>query len=132
MDDGFMVRVVAQTDREARNVLVLAESVRREGLDAHASMLVRISLQLSQLSEVTALGAVTISQIAERAHDLHRGIRHAAAQMHAASGGASAGAPVRLAKIACELEKSSKVIAKLNWDALGETQPLWPSPTRRA
>lgn len=126
-----MVRVVAQTDREARNIHALAEAVRREGLDAHAAMLVGISRQLAQLSEHAAIGTLSLTQVAERAHDAHRGIRHAAAQMHAASGGASGGAPVRIARIACDLEKSAKVLAKINWDALGETQPLWPVPPRR-
>lgn len=130
MDDGFMVRVVAQTDREARNVKEVANAVRREGLDAHATMLHQISLQLSLLSEQVAGGNATVARVAEVTHDLHRGLLHAASQMHAASGGASSGAPVRLARIACDLEKSAKVLAKINWDALGETQPIWPKPRR--
>lgn len=123
--DGFRVRVVAQTEKAAREVTALATEVTDEGLDAYGVMLAQIAASLRTFSRA-ALYDLPMDDIADRAHELHGGLRHAGVQMRCAAGGLSGPGPVTLARIACDLEKVAVVMRKINYDALGETQPLGP------
>lgn len=119
--NGFFVRVAAQADKAARDIEKIADEVDNVGLGQDAQLLRKVAAHLRVLGRAAAArdaGIVTYDRIADDTDYAYRAVSQCALQLRVAL----------LLPQSFELEGVAKVLAKLNHDALADTQPISRPP----
>ena len=122
--NGFFVRVTAQCDRASRQLHVVADSVKREGLDEPAGRLRDIASAVSRLAFDAAKkpdDPEFYNRIGTVTYDAHRAVHHVASQMRTLSHGPRGAV---FLKAALDLEGVAVILHRINVDTLKETQPI--------